>query len=322
MDEHDIFGSDLSDLDEHEENITIERQPSEEENNLKTSVDEFLGQEQNIRHVNLPEKQNLSLNDVALVSFPKFITVSSHPALANLDDEPNDLVLLKNTIRYRYNEDEIEGNSRIVKWSDGSMSLVIGQEIYDIQVSDVPSNQNIHLMNYHVNEATLEGYKKVEKRMMVSSNTNDKGSHDRITQVLSKHLTRESKIKSFESREDPEILKAQLERVENEKMRSQRRLETKRRIQMEKEFLPSMELNVDALEQDEDDEDEENYEDDLKVLKAKKDIESDHSDLNEETLSDDSENNFRLPKQAKPADENDKDSAPILARKRNVVDDE
>ena len=44
---------------------------------------------------------------------------------------------MENTIRWRYSTDESgnevrESNARIVKWSDGSMSLYLGGEIFDI----------------------------------------------------------------------------------------------------------------------------------------------------------------------------------------------
>lgn len=44
---------------------------------------------------------------------------------------------MENTIRWRYSQDEggneiRESNARIVKWSDGSMSLYLGGEIFDI----------------------------------------------------------------------------------------------------------------------------------------------------------------------------------------------
>jgi len=44
---------------------------------------------------------------------------------------------VENTIRWRYVQDEAgnevrESNARVVRWSDGSMSLYLGSEIFDI----------------------------------------------------------------------------------------------------------------------------------------------------------------------------------------------
>ncbi len=53
----------------------------------------------------------------------------------------NDLSLfptkVENTIRWRYSQDEDgngvrESNARVVRWTDGSMSLYLGGEIFDI----------------------------------------------------------------------------------------------------------------------------------------------------------------------------------------------
>ena len=46
-------------------------------------------------------------------------------------------VQVENTIRWRYSQDEggneiRESNARVVKWTDGSMSLYLGGEIFDI----------------------------------------------------------------------------------------------------------------------------------------------------------------------------------------------
>ena len=46
-------------------------------------------------------------------------------------------VQVENTIRWRYSTDESgnevrESNARIVRWTDGSMSLYLGGEIFDI----------------------------------------------------------------------------------------------------------------------------------------------------------------------------------------------
>ena len=46
-------------------------------------------------------------------------------------------IQVENTIRWRYSTDESgneirESNARLVKWSDGTMSLYLGSEIFDI----------------------------------------------------------------------------------------------------------------------------------------------------------------------------------------------
>lgn len=66
-----------------------------------------------------------------------------------LDDEGRVRLKLKmeNTIRSRFVQSEAgsvvrESNTRLVKWSDGSMSLHIGSEIFDIVRVPLPKMQN------------------------------------------------------------------------------------------------------------------------------------------------------------------------------------
>lgn len=54
---------------------------------------------------------------------------------------------VENTIRWRYGKDQEgneikESNGRIVRWSDGSMSLLVGQEVFDIQKTRIEGNFN------------------------------------------------------------------------------------------------------------------------------------------------------------------------------------
>ena len=54
---------------------------------------------------------------------------------------------VENTIRWRYGKDQEgneikESNARIVKWSDGSLSLHLGNEIFDIFKMPIEGLQN------------------------------------------------------------------------------------------------------------------------------------------------------------------------------------
>ena len=61
----------------------------------------------------------------------------SHPPSHPFPHSSHTLSQVENTIRWRYSQDEHgndirESNARIVRWSDGSMSLYLGSEIFDI----------------------------------------------------------------------------------------------------------------------------------------------------------------------------------------------
>nr|4M6T_A Chain A, RNA polymerase II-associated factor 1 homolog, Linker, RNA polymerase-associated protein LEO1 [Homo sapiens] len=89
-------------------------------------------------------------NDLYFVKLPNFLSVEPRPFDPQyyedefedeemLDEEGRTRLKLKveNTIRWRIRRDEEgneikESNARIVKWSDGSMSLHLGNEVFDV----------------------------------------------------------------------------------------------------------------------------------------------------------------------------------------------
>ena len=89
-------------------------------------------------------------NDLHFVKLPNFLSIESRPFDAKdyeeeiedddtLDEEGRDRLKLKieNTIRWRIGYDEEghtkrESNAKMVRWSDGSYSLHLGSEIFDV----------------------------------------------------------------------------------------------------------------------------------------------------------------------------------------------
>lgn len=114
---------------------------------------------------------DLELGDeMHLLRLPNFLNIEPHPfhpatyedeaARETLDEEGRMRLKLRveNTIRWRFrrtlNEDGTEGdierdehgepvresNARVVKWSDGSLSLHLGDEIFDVNVAPLTGN--------------------------------------------------------------------------------------------------------------------------------------------------------------------------------------
>ncbi|XP_007194944.1 RNA polymerase-associated protein LEO1-like isoform X1 [Balaenoptera acutorostrata] len=99
-------------------------------------------------------------NELYFVKLPKFLSIEPkpfHPQYYEdefedeevLDEEDRTRLKLKieNTIRWRIRRDkegnEIkESNARIVKWSDGSLSLHLGNEVFDVYKAPMQGNHN------------------------------------------------------------------------------------------------------------------------------------------------------------------------------------
>ena len=100
---------------------------------------------------------------IHFVKLPNFLSIDTHPYDPQWyedeidedevhDDEGRARLKLKveNTLRWRNVTDEDgnvtkESNARVVKWSDGSMSLLLGDEIFDIQTLNLLPGENNHL---------------------------------------------------------------------------------------------------------------------------------------------------------------------------------
>lgn len=111
--------------------------------------------------VNLPPvKTDLSSTEVHFVKLPNFLSVEPRPFSHDtyedempkgdaLDEEGKTRVRLKveNTIRWKYEKDSEgneykQSNARFVKWSDGSMSLYLGSEIFDVYKTQMQGDHN------------------------------------------------------------------------------------------------------------------------------------------------------------------------------------
>jgi RNA polymerase-associated protein LEO1 len=58
--------------------------------------------------------------------------------LLNRPENDDDLILIENTIRWRYSQENLpESNARMVRWSNGTFSLLIGEELFDVNTSDI-----------------------------------------------------------------------------------------------------------------------------------------------------------------------------------------
>ncbi|TIC05216.1 hypothetical protein E3Q16_02298 [Wallemia mellicola] len=92
---------------------------------------------------NLPPIRSVDKNWLAKI--PNFLNIQSAGFDRNTfeDDDKNlpDNANSLNTIRWRWHQDNsgqtiAQSNSRVIKWSDGSLSLQVGSEIYDMNTNE------------------------------------------------------------------------------------------------------------------------------------------------------------------------------------------
>lgn len=148
--------------------------------------------------------------DIHFVILPNFLSVETRPfdqetyedeidEEETLDEEGRQRVKLKvsNTLRWRdYIDDDgipqKESNARMVKWSDGSMSLHLGNEIFDVYKQPLQGDHN-HLF---VRQGTgLQGQTVFRTKLTFRPHSTDSFTHKKMTMSLADRMQKTSGIK-------------------------------------------------------------------------------------------------------------------------------
>ncbi|CAK9441930.1 uncharacterized protein LODBEIA_P57680 [Lodderomyces beijingensis] len=150
------------------------------------------------------------------------------------NDQLAEKLINETTVRWRYHNsgnDEIikQSNAHFVQWDDGSVSLKIGNEMFDVKSLPVVDTLLVRL---HKTAEILQGDSLVECNINLLPASND-SIHKKLLQVM-KNVQFKDKILSTTTDDDP--LKKQRLEDENERKRlkMKRQLENKRRQQEEK----------------------------------------------------------------------------------------
>lgn len=148
--------------------------------------------------------------DIHFVILPNFLSVETRPfdpatyedeidEEEALDEEGRQRVKLKvsNTIRWKEFVDQDgkikkESNSRVVKWSDGSMSLHLGNEIFDVYKQPLQGDHN-HLF---VRQGTgLQGQTVFRTKLTFRPHSTESFTHKKMTMSLADRMQKTSGIK-------------------------------------------------------------------------------------------------------------------------------
>ncbi|KAI8577396.1 hypothetical protein K450DRAFT_252239 [Umbelopsis ramanniana AG] len=141
---------------------------------------------------------------------------------------------VESTIRWRKIVDErgnlsTESNARLVEWEDGSMSLVLGSEYFDVNVKAMSSEEHHYLLAHQTSSGILESHLKFTNNMSFRPSDLKSDTHRNLTaQIADKHV-RKTRTKMFMTEQDPERVKHEAEMREQERLRAQRKLESSRR---------------------------------------------------------------------------------------------
>lgn len=215
--------------------------------------------------------------NIHYVKLPNFLSVETRPYdVATyeeeideddvLDEEGRARLKLKveNAIRWRkikdadgndvldeFEQPKRESNSRIVRWSDGSMSLHLGAEIFDVHTMPIQGDFN-HLF---VRQGTgLQGQSVFKTKVAFRPHSTESFTHRKMTLSLADRSTKAQKVKVLPIHgKDPDANRNEMIKKEEEKLRAAIRLEGTRKRAKEKNMARGLSGNY--LE-DEDEEEE------------------------------------------------------------------
>ncbi|XP_067827545.1 RNA polymerase-associated protein LEO1 [Heptranchias perlo] len=221
--------------------------------------------------VEIPKVNTDLGNDLYFVKLPNFLSVEPRPFDSQyyedefedeemLDEEGRTRLKLKveNTIRWRVRKDEEgndirESNARIVKWSDGSMSLHLGNEVFDVYKAPLQGDHN-HLF---IRQGTgLQGQAVFKTKLTFRPHSTDSATHRKMTLSLADRCSKTQKIRILPmAGRDPESQRSEMIKKEEERLRASIRRESQQRRMREKQSqrgLSSSYLEPDRYDEEED----------------------------------------------------------------------
>jgi RNA polymerase-associated protein LEO1 len=168
------------------------------------------------------------------LELPKIVHLAQYPFDPSVPlpgPESDDFTHPLSTIRHRKSPDGPRSNARFLKWSDGTMSLVLGAEMYDVPMNPVPSAEQQFLILSQVQAGLLRVSKRIDAGMKMVPLSTSSGAHKRlVTKQIGKGTQIERRgVKEFQPEGDPESLKKLAEKAIEEKHKSRKKLDSKRR---------------------------------------------------------------------------------------------
>ncbi|KAK6925091.1 Leo1-like protein [Dillenia turbinata] len=130
-----------------------------------------------------------------------------------------------------------ESNARFVRWSDGSLQLLIGNEVLDISVQDAQHDQ-AHLFLRH-GKGILQSQGRLLKKMRFMPSSLTSNSHRLLTALVESRHKKVYKVKNCITDIDPEREKEEKEKAANHTIRANELLRRKRE-KVSRKYTPTV----------------------------------------------------------------------------------
>lgn len=117
----------------------------------------------------------------------------------------------------------------MIRWSDNSLSILIGEELFAVNVLPTQGHQYLITPALVSNHDVIQTSITLDKQLQIVPHTIDQKVHKKLTHFVGQKYKKESRTKIVVTEHDPEFERQVLEKAENEKDRARRRMESKRR---------------------------------------------------------------------------------------------
>lgn len=147
---------------------------------------------------------------------------------------------VENTIRWRFKdgqqdgssstpaiEREKESNARFVRWSDGSLSLVLGEEMFQVNAQTL-QNQHQFLVVHHPTQLVLQTQQAFTDTLTFQPQSTQSKTHRKLTAAIAGKHVKSIKTKMVPTFFDPKAEKEKIEQRELEQVRSRRQVAAQR----------------------------------------------------------------------------------------------
>ncbi|CAA6657395.1 unnamed protein product [Spirodela intermedia] len=166
-----------------------------------------------------------------------------------------DNVVRWRSVRNRDGTTSYESNARFVRWSDGSLQLLIGNEVLDITVQG-SQHDHTHLFLRH-GKGILQSQGRLLQKMRFMPSSLSSKSHRLLTALVDSRHKKVYKVKNCITDIDPEREKEEREKAESQTIRANE-LFHRRREKVNRKYAPTIERGrqlspgflEDALEED------------------------------------------------------------------------
>lgn len=245
-----------------------------------------------------------------------------------MDEEGRTRLKLKveNTLRWRYAKDANgnlrydehgnlvkESNARMVRWSDGSLSLHLGNEVFDVHPMEMKSD---HTHLFVRQGLGLQGQAVFTSKLSFRPHSTDSFTHRKMTLSLADRSSKAQKVKVLPIvGKNPESQRSELIKKEDDKLKAVMRRENKQRRIKEKAFKRGISSHYMETGYEEEEEEDDN----TVSVSATKKRHKGHKPIY--TSDDDSDDNSRRRSTKRPVQSDSEEEEMRKIKKKNVVSD-